>query len=86
MNKFMMATQAMHKLGDISRDEGDLCVISSENNTHYIGRWVTGFGFIDVEFPKETTRKLTAEEVEYYNKQYVQLSNHPPKKLVIKEE
>ena len=82
MNKFMMATKAMHKLGDISRSE-DLCVISSETDTHYIGNWVTGFGFACVEFPKETTRELTAEEVEKYNKTYVQLASNPPIKLKV---
>jgi hypothetical protein len=29
----------------------------------YIGMWVTGFGFFDVRFPKETTRELTKEEI-----------------------
>ncbi len=83
MNKYMMATKAMHKLGDISSEHEDLCIIERETDTHYIGRWVTGFGFIEVEFPKETTRELTAEEVEKYNKQYIQLSNQPPIKLKV---
>ena len=83
MKKYMMATKAMHMTGDISRDVEDLCVVFSETETHYIGNWVTGFGFVYVEFPKETTRGLTKEEVEEYNKTYVQLSDHPPMKLKV---
>ena len=82
MEKYMMATKAMHTMGDISRSE-DLCVIFSETDTHYIGNWVTGFGFIEVEFPKEITRELTTEEVEKYNKTYMQISNQPPIKLKV---
>jgi hypothetical protein len=29
-----------------------------------VGNWVTGYGFINVKFPKETTRKLTQAEHE----------------------
>lgn len=62
-----MATKAIHKLGDISRDEPDLCIIFQEDAHNYIGNWVTGFGFIDVKFPKETTRNLTDKEIAYWN-------------------
>ena len=67
MERFMMATKALHKLGDISRNPADLCVIDRENKENFIGNWVTGYGFIDVKFPKKTTRKLTEEEKEKYN-------------------
>jgi len=91
MKKYMMATKAIHKLGDISSDKPDLCVISSEDDENYIGCWVTGPGFIEVgfievgffeiKFPKATTRELTPKEAEYYNSQYIQLSDYPPVKL-----
>lgn len=83
MKKYMMATKAMHKMGDISSDFEDLCVVFSETDTHYIGNWVTGFGFINVEFPKETTRELTQKEVEKYNKQYVQINSQPSVRLKV---
>lgn len=86
MKKYMMATKAIHKLGDISSDEPDLCLIHSEDNENWIGNWVTGFGFINVKFPKISTRELTCEEIEKYNKQYVQLSDHPPIKLNVGSE
>ena len=67
--KFMMATEAWAGSGhntNTSRDEPDLCLIGKEAIDHYIGSWVTGFGFFDVKFPKATTRELTAEERQYY--------------------
>ncbi len=79
----MIATTAIHKLGDISREDGDLCRVTKETETDYLGMWVTGFGFFDVKFPKETTRDLTPEEVEKYNKKYVQLSSCMPQKLKV---
>lgn len=70
----MMATKAFHQLGDISRDEPDLVVVFSEDDTHYIGRWVEGFGFQNVRFPKTTTRELTVEERARYDGSYLDLA------------
>lgn len=67
MNKYMMATKAQHKLGDLSRDNESLCYIQGETDTHYIGYWVNSFGFINVEFPKDTTRELTQEEIDRWD-------------------
>lgn len=72
---YLMATKAMHKLGDISRDEPDLCVVFSETDTDYIGRWVEGFGFANVRFPKATTRELTAEEKARYDGRYLAMGD-----------
>ncbi len=58
----MIATKAIHHLGDISRDEPDLCYVHEETETDYIGNWAQGFGFIEVRFPKATTRPPTKEE------------------------
>lgn len=65
--KYMMATDAFHQLGEISRRDPDLCVVISETETDYYGSWVFGIGFINVRFPKSTTRHLTDDEVAYYN-------------------
>ena len=65
-NRYMMATKATHKLGDISRDEPDLAIIYGEAGEDYIGEWVTGVGFVNVRFPKATTRSLNAKEIAYY--------------------
>ena len=66
--RYMMATTAIHKLGDISSDEPDLCSITDEDEENYIGMWVTGYGFFGVKFPKATTRELTVKEIEKYRK------------------
>jgi hypothetical protein len=64
----MMATHAFHQFaGDISRDRHALAVITDENEHDYIGQWVEGVGYINVRFPKGTTRELTPEEIERFN-------------------
>ncbi len=68
MSTYIMATVAHHKLGDISRDKPDLCVITGRTaDGDYIGRWVEGFGYFNVRFPKATTRELTDAERAHYN-------------------
>lgn len=69
LDKFMMATKAIHKCGDISRDEPELCRIYAEDGENWFGSWVEGFGFFDVKFPKETTRELTDDEINHFKKQ-----------------
>jgi hypothetical protein len=61
-----MATTATHMLGDISRDNPALAFIEGETDAEYVGQFATGFGFIRVKFPKETTRKLTPAEAERF--------------------
>lgn len=63
----MMATRALHKAGDISRDAPDLCVCFGKRRGYYIGNWVTGLGFVDVKFPISTTRHLTRADKKRYN-------------------
>lgn len=63
----MMATRALHKAGDISRDEADLCACFGKMRGYYIGNWVTGFGFVDVKFPVATTRHLTRADKNAFN-------------------
>lgn len=71
--RYLMATWAWHATGDISRDEPDLAVIYGETDTDYIGEWVAGVGFINVRFPKTTTRELTGKEIAYYRTRLVEL-------------
>jgi hypothetical protein len=84
----MIATKANHKLGDVSReffenDTENLCFITKEVGDNYIGQWITGFGLINVEFPKATTRDLTKEEVAHFNTCYIQLANYTPQLLKV---
>lgn len=68
----MMATRALSGVPDItqaldiSRDEPDLCIIRREEAGCYRGEWSQGFGFVEVRFPKETTRDLTDAERAHY--------------------
>jgi len=68
MNKYMMATKAIHQTGDISSDIPDLCFVRSDDGeNYYIGEWIFGIGFLDVKFPKNTTRELNDNEIEEYH-------------------
>jgi hypothetical protein len=52
---------------DISRDRPDFCIVYGEHGDGCLkGRWVEGFGFVHVHFPKETTREITPDEQERY--------------------
>lgn len=84
---FRMATKAYHTLGDISSDEPDLCSIYGETLEHYVGSWMTGYGYFDVKFLKETTRKLTQSEADYWNTRAIQISSQPavPVKIPAKD-
>jgi hypothetical protein len=73
----MMATTAIHKLGDISRDEPDLAYITGEDGDDWIGNWVTGYGYIHVRFPKSSTRELTAAERGLYDEKTLTLAGEP---------
>lgn len=68
--RYRWGTEAHHKLGDISREGGDFFYYSAKGNTDYYGRWLTGFGFINVRFPADTTRPLTEDELAW-------LAEHP---------
>jgi hypothetical protein len=83
MEKYMMGTIAIHKMGDISREDPDLCFISDEDEENYVGHWVTGYGFVNVKFPKSTTRELSKEEIKHYNNLKFQLSHYEPWQLKV---
>ncbi|HET9135136.1 MAG TPA: hypothetical protein VFO76_00755 [Candidatus Kapabacteria bacterium] len=81
-HKYMIASEAYHLLGELSRTE-DLCHVNAETDNYYVGMWVTGFGFFNVLFPKDTTRELTDAEREYWNKKYIQIGSQPAQKLSV---
>jgi len=81
---YLMGTTAYHLLGDISRpDDGrdNLFQAYKETDDYWVGAWNTGFGFIDVLFPKDACRELNEEEVEYFNKARFQIGSQPPYKV-----
>lgn len=83
--RYMMATKAIHQLGDISRKKPDLCVVHSEDGNNYIGNWVTGLGYINVKFPKKTTRELTDKEKDKWDGRRITLGNSPAFVIRVKE-
>lgn len=77
VRRYMMATLAFHALGSVSRRPEDLCFVTWDDGADYIGNWVTGYGFIHVRFPKETTRELTAEERARFNGKRLEINGTP---------
>lgn len=65
-SKYIIATKAEHQLGDISRMEGDLALVSQKNDKEYCGNWVEGMGFFNVRFPIETSRIVSEEEAKEF--------------------
>jgi hypothetical protein len=80
--RYLIGTTARHFLGDISREE-DLFYADKETDEFWVGHWVTGFGFCNVLFPKNTARQLTPAEIERYNKTYIQINSQPPHQLKV---
>ena len=64
-DRVLMGTAAYHQLGDISRDDPDYFVFTREDADSYYGAWLTGFGFVNVRFPKSGTRPMTPAEAEF---------------------
>jgi len=75
--RYMMATKALHKLGDISRETPQLCDVYGQDKKNFIGSWVEGFGFFDVRFPKNTTRELTEEEKKKWDGKIIAINDDP---------
>jgi len=83
---YMIATEANHQMGELHREFGEmsvenLCFVTKETEDHYIGAWITGYGFFNVMYPKKSTRRLTKEEVEYFRTKSVRLANYTPVQL-----
>ena len=83
--KYMMATTAIHQLGDISSETPDLCRVYDEDEENYIGAWVAGLGFFNVKFPKSTTRELTEEEHKEFGRKHLVMSGMDLGKLDTRE-
>jgi len=89
MNKIMMLkanSPAIHKLGDIGRKCDDKIRIHSEDDTHYIGSFEEGYGFIDVKFNKSDCRPLTQAEREKLNGCWYGINGNPLYRIYVDEE
>ena len=61
--------RAIHKLGDLSRDELDaeLILVHDEDDENYIGRFADGFGFCFIKFRKSDCRVATEEDLKLWS-------------------
>lgn len=89
MNKIMIlkgGSPAQHKLGDIGRTNDDFIRVNDETETHYIGNFEEGFGFINVKFQKEDCRTLTEEEKTKLNGSWYSINENPLYKIYVDAE
>lgn len=89
MNKIMIlkgGSSALHKLGNIGRKDDEFIRVHKETETHYIGMFEEGLGFIDVEFRKEDCRYLTEEERKELNGKWYGINGFPLYKIYVDEE
>ena len=89
MNKIMMLkanSPATHKLGDIGRKYDDKIRIHSDDDTHYIGSFEEGYGFINVKFNKSDCRQLTQMEREKLNGNWYTINGNPLYRIYVDEE
>jgi len=89
MNKIMIlkaGSPAIHKLGDIGREVDDCIRVHDETDTHYIGNFEEGYGFIDVKFKKEDCRPLTESERKDLNGKWYSINGNPLYRIYIDEE
>jgi hypothetical protein len=73
-NVVRWGTDATHRLGDMPRSQGDFFAVTSETDDDYVGYWLTGFGFVEVHFPKPTTRELSHIERKWLAEHPVEVS------------
>lgn len=66
--RYLMGTKAYHQLGDISSDEYDLFSANGETEKYWVGMWTTGFGFLNILFPKETSREVKKKKLKNITK------------------
>ncbi len=79
MNKIMVlkgGSPAIHKLGDISREQDDFITVYAEEGDQWIGQFNEGYGFIDVRFNKSDVRPCTKEEIDELNKKWFAINGH----------
>lgn len=70
---------AIHKLGDISREENSLFRVSKPDDETCEGQFVFGYGFFGVKVKADNLRPLTRQEYdEQFKGHFVQISDQPP--------
>lgn len=79
MNKVMVlkgGSSALHKLGDIGRDEDSFIRVFDYDDGYYTGNFEEGFGFIGIKFRAKDCRALTPEEVNSLDGKWYAVNNH----------
>lgn len=91
MNRIMVlkgGSPAIHKVGNIGRENDDYIRVYSETEDYYIGNFEEGFGFVfvDVKFRKEDCRPLTEEERKKINGKWYSINGNLLYRIYVDEE
>ena len=73
-------SHAFHKLGDIGRPKSDrvqFIQVWAEKPDFLIGRFIEGFGFFDVHFPRAACAELTKKENKWLAGKRTGISSFP---------
>lgn len=77
MNKIMVlkaGADAIHKLGNISREDDEYINVKREDENYYYGMFLEGYGFYDVKFNKKDCRPINKEEFMERNGMVMQMN------------
>lgn len=77
-------THAFHKLGNIGRPESsriEFIQVWAEKPDFLVGRFIEGFGFFDVHFPRAACAKPTKKEKEWLEGARTEISPFPGRGL-----
>jgi len=89
MNRIMVlkgGSPAIHKLGNIGRENDDYIRVYSETEDYYIGNFEEGFGFVDVKFRKKDCRPLSEEERKRINGKWYSINGIPLYRIYVDDE
>ncbi|MDN5317860.1 MAG: hypothetical protein PWR08_1985, partial [Thermoanaerobacterium sp.] len=89
MNRIMVlkgGSPAIHKLGNIGRENDDYIRVYDETEDYYIGNFEEGFGFVDVKFRKEDCRPLTEEERKQINGRWYSINGNSLYRIYVDNE
>ena len=89
MNRIMVlkgGSPAIHKLGDIGRENDDFIRVHDEIDEYFIGYFEEGFGFVHVKFRKSDCRPINESEFNKLNKMTYTINGTPLYRIKVDKE
>ena len=67
---------AIHTLGNLKREEDSHVFVVEDDESHFKGNFLDGYGFIDIKFNKEDVRELSDSEYSEYIYKIISIGPH----------